>query len=247
VVVVHGDTQSLDDNHRQIVAGIMSREPAVVFHVGDLVEHGHRQKEWDRFLTNAAPILAQAEFFPALGNHDDDSPTYFEAFDLPDNERWYSVDRIGVHFIVVDTNWDLSPGSEQYLWLEQDLLSAQGACELTVVVMHHSLYCTAHHPVDEKGLRPSLVPLFERSGVDVVFSGHDHVYERSQVNGVVYVVTGGGGANLYPQTRSSPHSLVFASRFHFCELFVEDGGLRVRAIDRDGHLVDDFVVASSGE
>ena len=86
------------------------------------------------------------------------------------------------------------------------------------------------------------MPLFEEYGVDVVFTGHDHCYERSFANGVFYIVTGGGGGPLYEQERASQHSLVFESAYHFCRLLRQADTLKVFVITPELEYIDSFKV-----
>ena len=86
----------------------------------------------------------------------------------------------------------------------------------------------------------ALVSLFEAEGVDLVFSGHDHDYERSVYNGIVYVVTGGGGAELRKQKMSGPDSKIFIMKNHFCNLKIVDGKLKAIVYDRNLNIIDEF-------
>jgi len=83
------------------------------------------------------------------------------------------------------------------------------------------------HGEDERGLKPILVPLFEKYGVGAVFSGHDHNYQRVLYNGIEYVVTGGGGSPLYDPTRTSPYLQKFSKDYHFCLISPAEGYLKV--------------------
>jgi len=81
--------------------------------------------------------------------------------------------------------------------------------------------------------------------VDIVFNGHDHSYERSYVNGVFYIVTGGGGAPLYEQERASPYSLVFHSAYHFCRLRRLVDTFRVDVFTPELEFLDSFKIVES--
>ncbi|UCF30124.1 MAG: metallophosphoesterase [bacterium] len=240
-IVVYGDSRSGHDEHRRIVEGIEHVRPLAVFHTGDLVNEGTDPGDWQIFDGITADLLARTAFYPALGNHERESDLYFDHFDLPGNERWYTVALPPMKFIVLDTESSLAVGSTQYQWLRSQLETAD-AGDALAAVFHYPPYSTGYHAEDEKGLRKSIVPLFEAYDVDVVFTGHDHDYERSLVNGVVYVVTGGGGGPLRGRSRSSPFSQVFASVYHFCALYVEEGKIMVDVWDSNVNLVDRFEV-----
>jgi acid phosphatase type 7 len=236
---VYGDSRSGGVDHRKVVRAILESRPAAVFHTGDMVNDGTDADDWKEFDAITAELRQKAEFFPSLGNHEKGSGKYFTDFGLPGDYRWYSVSRGGVHVAVLDSGSDLSPGSPQYAWLEKDL--AQADTPFVAVMLHTSPFSTGHYG-DDGGLGRDLVPLLERSGVDVVFSGHDHDYERLEVNGIVYLVTGGGGAPLRGQKGKSRASRAFAESFHFLRVCVERGGMTVEAKSPEGKVIDRVVV-----
>ena len=241
-IVVYGDTRTGHDQHRQLVSLIRQNKPSAIFHVGDLVNDGTLQSDWDIFNSIVAEMLSESEFYPALGNHEKQSPLYFSNFDLPGNEQWYSVETNRTHFTILNTCVTTGPASEQYKWLEADLASVSEAIEFIVAVFHHPPYSTGAHPEDEMQLRQTLVPLFEQYGVDICFTGHDHDYERSFCGGIYYIVTGGGGAPLRDQTRTHPCSQLFVKQYEFCKLSMVDNRLVVKVFDINSQLIDQFEI-----
>jgi len=238
-VAVYGDSRSGALVHRAIVRSILKTQPTAVFHTGDLVNDGSSSADWATFNSITSELTESTPFYPALGNHDLPPQLFFDNFSLPNNERWYSVDVDGLHFIVLDSNSDITPGSEQYRWLETDLQAAVN--DFVSVVFHQPLMSTGRHGGDAV-LREIVTPLFEEYSVELVINGHDHDYERSSTDGIYYVVTGGGGAPLRNQETASPYSQVFDSAYHFCTLSTGDGCVTVRAFDLDLHLIDQFAI-----
>lgn len=136
-------------------------------------------------------------FFPAPGNHDWYSPTglqpYLDYFTLPGNERYYDFEWGGglVHFFIVDSD-DREPDgitstSAQAAWLKNQL--DQSTASWNVVLMHHAPYSSAA----VHGSTLALQWPYGDWGADVVLAGHDHDYERLEVNGLPYFVNGLGG------------------------------------------------------
>lgn len=238
-IVIYGDCRSGHDTHRQIVADAVSIRPDAVFCVGDLVDDGSSADQWANFDNITSELREVAPYYPALGNHDLPPELFFERFDLPNNERWYSVDVKGLHFVVLDTTIeaDITEGSEQHAWLESQLQEVGE--EFVAVLTHHPLLSTGNHGGDPD-LDRVLTPLFEEYGVDIVFSGHDHDYERSLRNGIYYIVTGGGGAPLYGRATKNPYSEVFHESHQFCTLFMSNDTVTVEAFDLDGNIIDEF-------
>ena len=241
-VVVYGDTRSDHATHEAVTKAILDVAPVAVFHTGDLVNDGRNPDDWAAFDLIASGLIASTKYYPAIGNHEENSELYFDRFELPNNERWYAVDAFGIHFIVLDSTVETGAGSEQYSWLESHLEEVGSGSRFVAAVFHHPPYSTGPHDEDEMGLRHTFVPLFEKYGVDVVFNGHDHTYERTFHNGIYYIVTGGGGAPLYDQERYSPESQVYIKTYHYCRLHVSDDQLVVDVFDLGGDRIDRFAV-----
>jgi len=239
-IVIYGDSRTGHDNHRRLVNAILKLKPAVVFHTGDLVENGRRPEDWLIFNAITAGLLKSAEFYPALGNHENRSPLFFNNFNLTHNECWYSLERNGIHFTVLDTTAPLNVGSKQYKWLKSDLSGIGKRIKFRVVIFHHPLFDAAKDKEDEKKLRPALLPYFKRYGINVVFCGHSHNYQRFLYNNIYYIVTAGGGAPLHGQKRASPYLQKFLKTYHFCVLSNEDNFLVIKVFDINLNLIDEF-------
>jgi len=97
-------------------------------------------------------------------------------------------------------------------------------------------------PISEKGLKQVLAPLFYKYGVSLIFSGHEHSYQRFLYNGMYFIVTGGGGSHLRDQARISPYLMKFKKAYHFCIITPAGGFLRIRAIDLEANKIDDFKI-----
>lgn len=241
-IVVYGDSRTGHDIHEKVVGAILEFEPIAVFHTGDLVDDGTDADQWETFNEITSDLLEITDFYPALGNHERNSDLYYSSFELPGNEQWYSVDVNNIHFIILDSDVDLSIDSEQYEWLGVDIKGITDDIEFIVAIFHHPPFSTGPHEEDEKGLRESIVPLFEEYEVDIVFSGHDHSYERSLYNGIYYIVAGGGGAPLYDQERTSAVSQKFLKSYNFCVIEVEEDKLNIDVYDEESVLIDTFEV-----
>ena len=243
----YGDTRGSRAVHRAIVKRVLDVRPDFVIHTGDLVESGRFKSEWDRFFRIEAPLLRVAPFYPTLGNHEDHEPGYYDSqytdvFHLPGNELWYAFDYGNARFICLKADgnpWDIwFPSEEQMAWLEGQL--AANEAPWLFVFFHVGLFTSRSEDFLELGMRERLVPLLERYGVDAVFMGHHHSYERLLVNGITYIVTAGGGAGLYELGQPEPGSQVAVSAHHFVVVHVDGNRLSGRAIDRRGRTIDSF-------
>lgn len=167
---------------------------------GDLAETGGKYSDVrDYFLDRVAQFLGQTvPFFVAWGNHEPNRDDVIRNFaDMPSKDRpgfdpgWgsFSFDYGGVHFICIDFS---TMEDDINNWLEDDLKSgANQNARYTFLFIHVPPYCELWIDGDEF-LRAKLVPMLETYGVDAVFSGHTHEYERGYKEHVHYVITGGG-------------------------------------------------------
>jgi 3',5'-cyclic AMP phosphodiesterase CpdA len=246
----YGDTRSQADVHAQVVKAIIAAAPRFVLHTGDLVADGTKESDWQTgFFGPAEPLMANTVMFPVLGNHERNSPLYYQYFEVPEGggdhrERWYSFTYGDAKFIGIDTEADFSPGSPQYVWLADEL--QRSTSQWLFVFQHVPAYSSGAHG-GSKAVQDVLVPLYERYGVDVVFCGHDHLYERSVKRGVQYVVTGGGGAPLYrPNTSPNPYQARAAFRYHFCTVDIDGDTATLSAVDTKGEVFDRVTLTHAG-
>lgn len=238
-VVVFGDTRSNPQIHRSIVKTIMRYKPAAVFETGDLVFNGRSRSNWELFKEIMKPILDSSRFYPVFGNHELKAPTMASDFNIPNNGKWYSVSLRGVKYIVLDNFSSYKPGSDQYKWLEQQLASCRPET-FRVILMHLPVYSSGPHQTSVRKLRKYLVPLFDRYGADIVFSAHNHCYERAQRGKTYYITTAGGGAPLYPKIRNIPESQLFIKAHHICILTTSNHCLTLTAVDSIHQVIDRF-------
>ena len=250
---VLGDSGRTDGRGRQgdVVRRILERaQHDLVIHTGDLVyPAGARGDYRVAFFIPFAPLLESTPFYASIGNHDaetEDAAPLLEVFHLPTNdadgsERFYSFDYGSVHFVCLDTDTsDLGPGGEQARWLDRDLAAAPAPWK--VVFFHKSPFSEALHG-DNREVQEAFVPIFERYAVDVVFTGHDHNYQRFKpIGGVHYVVTGGGGTNLRRVSMTDDLAAAEVAH-HFVHVVVDEVSLRLAAVDVGGSILDELELA----
>jgi predicted phosphodiesterase len=194
--------------------------------------------------------LAHVPLYPVLGNHDKNGRPYFDLFDLPsDHEQWYAFTYGSVRFIALNTSASFGTESSQYAWLVEELQSEETtSAAWQIVFFHHPVFSSGVEYFAAGDMEELFPPLFEQYGVDIVFSGHEHNYERSEKNGVIYVVTGGGGAPLYGHAEDplaqNPYSLVRFTDYHHCVLDITPEQIIYTVLDNDGTVRDEFTLAA---
>jgi hypothetical protein len=148
-------------------------------------------------------------FWPTLGNHDWEEGNvdpYLAYFSLPGNERYYEIDHGLVHLFMVDSEGEEPDGatfdSVQGMWL-QNALAKSTAC-YKLVMFHRPPYSSG-----QSGSEPRMQWPFAKWGADAVFAGHDHSYERLEIDGVPYFVNGLGGSLRYQLEGELPETQIY--------------------------------------
>ncbi len=266
--IAFGDSGLGTQPQFDVAAQIALSAPDFGIHIGDLAYPTVTPAELDvKYFQVYRETIARACFYTALGNKDvevDNGAVVLDSFYLPENstgpERYYSFVYGNALFIALDTNGDLSESSPQRAWLEEELSKADRTWK--IVFFHHAIYSSS--PADAVTLanRASLGRLFDRYGVDLVFQGHNHYYERTyplndelpvsssqdpnylDPEGTIYLVTGGGGGTLLT---ASPNSLSahYASTYHHLRVDVKGHRISLAAVDLSGSVIDSLTINKS--
>ena len=230
------------------VARLLERlKPDLILHTGDVVYPSGEERHYDlRFFAPYRRLIKTVPIFPVLGNHDvrKGHAAFLENFHPPldtprSTKRYYSFDWGNTHFVALDSELYYSDkGSgpeEQRDFLERDLAATRKRWR--VVFLHRSPYGSSRHGGDQE-VREDLEPHFVKHGIDLVFGGHDHVYERTvPIKGVTYVVSGGGGRGLY-RAGKSKWTVFSKSAHHVVVVRVDGGHLLLEAVEAGVAVVD---------
>ena len=192
-----------------------------------------------KFETPYGPLLRMGiPFYAALGNHDEPDNRNYPQFNMGGN-RYYSVGRGPARFFFFDTNF-MDPA--QVKWIEQSLRDARE--EWKIAIFHHPIYSDGDRHGPNVALRVVLEPLFIDHGVDVVFSGHEHIYERIKPQkGIPYFIVGSSGQlRKGGLTPSAITAAGFDQDQAFLVASIDGTGLSFRAISRTGTVVDSGVL-----
>jgi len=203
---VYGDVRGGHATHRKLVGQMLREGLDLVAVTGDMVLYGADEADWQRFFAVTRELLATVPYYPAVGNHDlgwggaaDNADAIFALpqgpAGRPPGTYWYSRDVSDVHLVFLDSN--AYDRTDQEAWLESDLSAARAAKVRAIIVFtHDGPYARGYHGGSAIA-RDRYVPILLKHRVDLVLSGHDHIYQRGDARGLRYVVSGGGGASLY--------------------------------------------------
>jgi hypothetical protein len=247
---VIGDAGRGNQAQRDVAAQMMRFHERFAFPfvimVGDNLYEGPATPEDYRvkFEQPYAPLLAHGvQFFAALGNHDDPNAIHYERFNMR-GRRYYRfappgnfVARITtpVQFFALDSTY---LDRQQLAWLDAELASSPA--EWKIVFLHHPIYTSGRYRASAFVNRATLESIFTRHHVSVVFSGHEHIYQRSTLqNGIQYFVSGAAGS-LRPGD-GAPASYIartYSANYHFMLVEIEGDVMHFQAISRTGATID---------
>lgn len=249
----YGDTRTYPETHDAVAKKMMdeikkdAKSQTLVLMNGDLVQYGNTETSWtneffDPQYTNLQELLANLPYFTTMGNHEGQGALFGKYFPYPQyvsGRFYYSFDYGPVHFTILDQYTDYSPGSPQYTWLENDLASSTKPWKM---ILDHEPGWTAY-PVsggntNNADVQNYIHPLCLKYGVSFVFSGHNHFYSRANVNNVMHITTGGGGAPLYPPAEGRENIVISDKSNHFCKIDIDNNKLKLTAIRSDGSVIE---------
>jgi hypothetical protein len=212
-----------------------------VLMLGDNIYPDGNIKKWgDAYFTRIYGPLEKAgvHFVVALGNHDvlkDYQKDQIRFFRMPGSYYTVLPAESSVQYFVIDSN-SFARDKAQQQWLEKRLSGSKAPCK--IVLGHHPIHSSGVHG-SSSGLKKTLEPLLIRHRVTLYLAGHDHNYERfTPIQGVGYMVSGGGGAYLRNFEKVQPGSAVRQKRHHFLLFELREASLYMQAIDKSGQVFD---------
>jgi len=208
-----------------------------VLMMGDNLYSGSGPKDYQKkFEEPYKPLLDSGlKFYAALGNHDNTDEKNYKPFNMG-GQRYYTFKpKNGVRVFALDTNYMDQP---QLQWLEKEL-TASGS-DWKIVFFHHPLYSSGGTHGSDFQLRAQLEPMFLKHGVDAVFSGHEHFYERIKPQKGIYYFTSGGAAKLRDGDvkKTDLTAKSFDAGYHFMLIEVAKDTMYFQAISDQGKVVD---------
>ena len=215
-----------------------------VIMLGDNIYGGEGPEGFKRKFEDPYKALLDAgvKFYACLGNHDDPNERFYKPFNMG-GKRYYSFKNGNAEFFALDSNY-MDP--EQMGWLERQMPGSNSVWK--ICYFHHPLYSHAKFHGADQDLRARLEPLLAKHGVNVVFSGHEHVYERlNPQNGIYYFVLGNSGELRFHNLKPSADTAKgFDTDRTFALVEIAGSELYFQAISRTGETVDAGVVQQQG-
>lgn len=258
-----GDSRSNVGIWETISTLMNNRNPAFVVFNGDITDSGNDNTEWNDWFDYGDNLISKKLILHAQGNHDVASANYYQnIFNLPSNntagtELYYSVDYGEAIFISLNSE---DPGNAaQATWLH-NTLAANVNKKWKIVSFHAPFYTVGPHAGEMNAYWNTWFKDFDDYGVDLILTGHDHLYERFKpinrnvstsvpvanygslpTEGRCQVVCGGAGAPLY-DAGSSSFLQTFKKDYHYLIFDVTPTTLCGTAYDDSNVQIDNFCI-----
>jgi 3',5'-cyclic AMP phosphodiesterase CpdA len=244
---VIGDSGTGGGAQRKIAERIAATRQAFPFEfvlmLGDNLYGRERKGDYeDKFEQPYKPLLdAGVKFYASLGNHDDPEQRLYKPFNM-NGERYYSFKPsplAGVRFFALDSNY---MDKKQLDWLAKEL--AASGSDWKIAFFHHPLYSSGGRHGSDLVLREQLEPLFVEHAVNVVFTGHEHFYERLKPQeGITYFISGSAAKLRRGDIEKSPLTAKgFDQGYTFMIVEIDGDELHFQSISETGQTVDSGVI-----
>jgi hypothetical protein len=246
--LAYGDCRTDAAAHGAVIRAMAQYPSDFVVNTGDMVERGNSQDNWEELFDLEAAVLDDHPIFAAIGNHelagDPGGTTFLRYFGMPDPsggpQRLYGTSRYGDARIFVLNGRSEWVGGDQRHWLEAELTKADTEEGLAwrIVLVHDGPWSVGPHGPNLAMLEARVPELLAAHKVDLILSGHDHLYERGQSSTLKYIVTGGAGAPLYEVVRDLTQNRKAIAAHHFVQVATRGDTLTVDAWRPDGTAID---------
>ncbi len=243
--VVIGDTGTGTDKQKQL-ADVMIRYKQVfpfefVLMMGDNMYGGENPQDFKTKFENIyKPLLDDnVKFYATLGNHDESNQRFYEFFNM-NGEEYYRFTKGNISFYSLNSNY---MDKRQLKWMEEEF--AKDTSEWKIAFFHHPPYSSGKAHGSEKALREIVEPIFVKYGVNAVFAGHEHFYERIKPQKGIYYFISGAGGKLRPgdvQKGSPLTEKAYDQDMSFMLLEVVKDQLHFQVVTRTGETVDSGVI-----
>jgi len=245
--VVIGDTGTGSGKQLE-VAQVMLRYRQMfpfefVLLVGDNMYGSEKAADYKLKFENVyKPLLdQQVKFYASLGNHDESNQRFYEFFNM-EGQEYYRFKKGGASFYALNSNY---MDKKQVDWLNEKL--AADTATWKIAFFHHPPYSSGGKHGSDTKLRQVVEPIFVKNGVDVVFNGHEHFYERIKPQqGIYYFISGSGGKLRKGDVKkgSSLTDKAFDSDMSFMLLEIDDNQMHYQVVSRTGETVDSGIIAN---
>jgi hypothetical protein len=243
--VLIGDTGTGTDKQQQLADLLLRSRQAFPFEfvlmVGDNLYGGEKPADYKtKFEDVYRPLIdQQVKFYAALGNHDEPAQRFYEHFNM-EGKEYYRFSRGNVAFYALNSNY---MDKKQIDWLQSEL--EKDRSDWKIAFFHHPPYSSGGKHGSDTELREVVEPIFVRYGMNAVFAGHEHFYERIKPQkGIFYFISGAGGKLRSGDVKkgSSLTAKAFDKDMSFMLVEISKDAMHFQVLSRTGETVDSGVL-----
>jgi Calcineurin-like phosphoesterase/Purple acid Phosphatase, N-terminal domain len=262
---VWGDSRTRPNVSAMVVEAMGAEHPLFTIHTGDVVTDGDDYNQWrDEYFEPLRPLGHHVPTFVAIGNHEGNAQAFYDYSDLElpptlaDHRQFgshYSFTYGNIFFLMVDSNnpYFLLAGAEidsaVTEWIAEQLISPAALnARWRIAAAHHPAWSESWSPgncsyVGTPTVANWFIPLLAENDFHLYFTGHTHSYERAEYEGLVHIISGGGGATLDEWCQDLPQTSVYHRAIHYTLVEAGCDELRITAITvPDGTVLDEVVL-----
>ena len=243
--LVIGDTGTGTDKQNELAKVMLRYRQTFPFEfvlmLGDNMYGSEKAIDYKQKFENVyRPLLDQkVKFYAALGNHDDSNQRFYEFFNM-EGQEYYRFKKGNVSFYSLNSNY---MDKKQVDWFNDQLAKDTSAWK--IAYFHHPPYSSGGAHGSDTKLRQIVEPIFLKHGVNIVFAGHEHFYERIKPqNGIYYFISGSGGKlRKGDVTKGSPLTAkAYDDDMSFMLIEVDEKEMHYQVVSRTGATVDSGVI-----
>jgi hypothetical protein len=243
--MVVGDTGTGTPQQQELANVMLRYRSAFPFEfallMGDNMYGGEKAEDFKKkFEDIYKPLLNEnVKFYASLGNHDESNQRFYDFFNM-NGEEFYRFKKGNVAFYALNSNY---LDKRQVKWLDEEL--AKDTSEWKIAFFHHPPYSSGGKHGSSSGVREVVEPLFLKYGVNAVFNGHEHFYERIKPQKGIYYFISGAGGKLRPgdvKDNSPLTEKAFDKDMSFMLLEIAGDQMHFQVITRTGETVDSGVL-----
>jgi hypothetical protein len=244
-LLVIGDTGTGSDKQQELAEVMLRYRQTFPFEfvlmLGDNMYGSEKAVDYKQKFENVyRPLLDQkVKFYAALGNHDDSNQRFYEFFNM-DGQEYYRFKKGNASFYSLNSNY---MDKKQVDWFNDEL--AKDTSTWKIAFFHHPPYSSGGAHGSDTKLRQVVEPIFLKHGVNVVFAGHEHFYERIKPqNGIYYFISGSGGKLRRGDVKKgSPLTAkAYDDDMSFMLIEIDDKEMHFQVVSRTGSTVDSGVI-----
>lgn len=257
--LIYGDNRTDDTTHASVVRAMTLVPSDFLVNTGDLVEDGNFAAQWQSFFEIEKGLLRDRCVFVAIGNHEllEEAGSNFLRYFGPDSAPIGATD---VRRLYRSVRWENTRilflnGMDAFVsgaardWLKEELarVDKEPGVVWRIIVSHQGSFSSGPHGNNPRFSSGGLNELFREHKIDLVISGHDHIYERGEEKGLKYLVSGGGGAPLYRVRAPLPSTRHVEPTYHFILADVTPTHMGFSAKRPDGTVIETCGFLKAGE